>query len=77
MFLEGGQKKHHESAYALDEAVRFLRESGASCVRWVPFMHLGAQRSPYQGASLSCLHVVQMPDAVPLAFQSQSDDNRP
>jgi hypothetical protein len=29
-------------AYALDAAVRKLRESGISVERWAPFIHMGA-----------------------------------
>ncbi|KDQ60210.1 hypothetical protein JAAARDRAFT_599186 [Jaapia argillacea MUCL 33604] len=42
MFRGDGIPSHMDSAYALDEAVRSLRESGTSPERWVSFIHMGA-----------------------------------
>jgi CHAT domain-containing protein len=39
--LKDGKPNRKEAAYALHEAVKLLRESGAECVSWVPFVHIG------------------------------------
>jgi CHAT domain-containing protein len=39
--FEDGKPNRKEAAYALHEAVQRLRESGAQCRAWVPFIHIG------------------------------------
>jgi CHAT domain-containing protein len=39
--FKDGKPNRKEAAYALHEAVKLLRESGADCVSWVPFVHIG------------------------------------
>jgi CHAT domain-containing protein len=39
--FKGGKPNRKEAAYALHEAVKLLRGSGADCVSWVPFIHIG------------------------------------
>jgi CHAT domain-containing protein len=39
--FKDGKPNRKEAAYALHEAVKLLRESGAECVSWVPFIHIG------------------------------------
>ena len=39
--LKGGQPNRKEAAYALHEAVKRLRDSGADFLSWVPFIHVG------------------------------------
>ena len=39
--FKGGKPNRKEAAYALHEAVKVLRESGARYVSWVPFIHIG------------------------------------
>lgn len=39
--LKGGKPRRKEAAYALHEAVKNLRESGADYISWVPFIHFG------------------------------------
>jgi CHAT domain-containing protein len=39
--FKDGKPNRKEAAYALQEAVRQLRESGAQCTSWVPFIHIG------------------------------------
>jgi CHAT domain-containing protein len=39
--FKDGKPNRKEAAYALHEAVRRLRESGAQCTSWVPFIHIG------------------------------------
>ena len=39
--FKDGKPNRKEAAYALHEAVKLLRESGADFVSWVPFIHIG------------------------------------
>ena len=39
--LKDGQPNRKEAAHALHDAVKRLRESGATFVSWVPFIHIG------------------------------------
>ena len=39
--LKDGKPNRKEAAYALHEAVKRLRESGADFMSWVPFIHIG------------------------------------
>jgi CHAT domain-containing protein len=39
--FKDGKPNRKEAAYALHEAVKRLRESGAYCTSWVPFIHIG------------------------------------
>jgi len=39
--FKDGKPNRKEAAHALHEAVKLLRESGAECVSWVPFVHIG------------------------------------
>jgi CHAT domain-containing protein len=39
--FKDGKPDRKEAAYALHEAVRLLRVSGADCVSWVPFVYIG------------------------------------
>jgi CHAT domain-containing protein len=39
--FKDGKPNRKEAAYALHEAVKRLRESGAQCTSWVPFIHIG------------------------------------
>jgi CHAT domain-containing protein len=39
--LKGGKPNRKEAAYALHEAVKLLKESGAPYTSWVPFIHIG------------------------------------
>jgi CHAT domain-containing protein len=39
--FKDGKPNRKEAAYALHEGVKLLRESGADCVSWVPFVHIG------------------------------------
>jgi CHAT domain-containing protein len=39
--FKDGKPNRKEAAYALHEAVKALRKSGAGCVSWVPFIHIG------------------------------------
>ena len=39
--FKDGKPNQKEAAYALHEAVSRLRESGAECTSWVPFIHIG------------------------------------
>lgn len=39
--LKDGRPNRIEAAYALHEAVKNLRESGASFTAWIPFIHIG------------------------------------
>jgi CHAT domain-containing protein len=39
--FKDGKPNRKEAAYALHEAVKRLRESGAECTSWVPFIHIG------------------------------------
>ena len=39
--FKDGTPNRKEAAYALHEAVNRLRESGAQCTSWVPFIHIG------------------------------------
>jgi CHAT domain-containing protein len=39
--FKNGKPNRKEAAYALHEGVKRLRESGADCTSWVPFIHLG------------------------------------
>ena len=39
--FKDGKPNRKEAAYALHEAVKRLRESGAQCRAWVPFIHIG------------------------------------
>jgi CHAT domain-containing protein len=39
--FKDGKPNRKEAAHALHEAVKRLRESGARCTSWVPFIHIG------------------------------------
>jgi CHAT domain-containing protein len=39
--IKDGKPNRKDAAYVLHEAVELLRESGAECVSWVPFVHIG------------------------------------
>jgi CHAT domain-containing protein len=39
--FKDGKPNRKEATYALHEAVKRLRESGAPCTAWVPFIHIG------------------------------------
>jgi CHAT domain-containing protein len=39
--FKDGKPNRKEAAYALHEAVKRLRDSGAQCTSWVPFIHMG------------------------------------
>jgi CHAT domain-containing protein len=39
--LRGGKPNRKEAAYALHDAVKRLRDSGATFMSWVPFIHIG------------------------------------
>jgi CHAT domain-containing protein len=39
--FKDGKPNRKEAAYALHAAVKRLRESGAQCTSWVPFIHIG------------------------------------
>jgi CHAT domain-containing protein len=39
--FKDGKPNRKEAAYALHEAVKRLRDSGAPCTSWVPFIHIG------------------------------------
>jgi CHAT domain-containing protein len=39
--FKDGNPNRKEAAYALHESVKRLRESGAECTSWVPFIHIG------------------------------------
>lgn len=39
--LKGGRPNRKEAAYALHDAVKRLRDSGADLMSWVPFIHIG------------------------------------
>ena len=41
LFRDGGAPDHREAARALHDAVGRLRESNASFVEWLPFIHVG------------------------------------